>query len=263
MSLIASHLVLIKQGRALLDIPHLHLPSGRLHAVLGPSGSGKSTLLAALAGLEGTTVKQVHLLGRPLHQWDTVALARQRALLTTEQDTPFDFTVKDVVRTGRYPHVDAPHPHEEERVIVSLQQVGAGHLLTRRYSQLSGGEKALVQLARVLAQITGQPQDISPRWLLLDEPIAALDMAGQQQVMGLLKGLTRQGTGVVMVMQDINLASAWADQVLVMKQGRIESAGSGEQILQPSFVARTWGVVCERLAGGDASGCHKSWLALS
>lgn len=141
-----------------------------------------------------------------------------------------------------------------------LDQAGALHLASRRYEQLSGGEKARVQLARVLAQVRAHPDDERPRWLLLDEPTAALDLAHQHSVMRLLRQLAAEGLGVVVVLHDINLAGAYADQVLVMNDGRIETSGDCEEVLQPQLVQRIWGVVCQRLTVPDA---HRSWLAFS
>jgi iron complex transport system ATP-binding protein len=260
MSLTAHHLLLNKAGRCLLDVPQLHLPAGQVHALLGPNGAGKSTLLASLAGLERATASQVQLLGRPLAEWDTLALARQRALLPQDSAVPFDFDVHDIVRMGRYPHAANPHPQESAMLDWCLDQAGALHLARRRYEQLSGGEKARVQLARVLAQVRAHPDDDRPRWLLLDEPTAALDLAHQHSVMRLLRQLAAEGLGVVVVLHDINLAGAYADQVLVMNDGRIETSGDCEEVLQPQLVQRIWGVVCQRLTVPDA---HRSWLAFS
>ncbi|HIV70699.1 MAG TPA: heme ABC transporter ATP-binding protein [Candidatus Aquabacterium excrementipullorum] len=260
MSLTANHLLLHKAGRRLLDVPHLHLPAGQVHALLGPNGAGKSTLLSALAGLERATATQVQLLGRALSDWDTLALARQRALLPQDNAVPFDFDVRDIVRMGRFPHAAHPHPQEAAMIDWCLDQAGALHLAERRYEQLSGGEKARVQLARVLAQVRNHPDDERPRWLLLDEPTAALDLAHQHSVMRLLRQLASEGLGVVVVLHDINLAGAYADQVLVMNGGRIETSGDCEEVLQPQLVQRIWGVVCQRLTVPDA---RRGWLAFS
>ena len=255
MSLEALNLRVRKGARTVVDVPQLHLAAGQVHALLGPNGAGKSTLLAALGGIERSAAAQVSLHGRPLRHWDTLALARHRSLMTQEHEVPFDFDVDDIVRMGRFPHGEHPHPHEERLVDHCLELTGADHLRGRRFLQLSGGEKARVQLARALAQIQTPPGDTTPRWLLLDEPTAALDLAHQHAVMRLLRQVALQGTGVVVVLHDINLAGAYADQVLVMADGRIDTRGRCEQVLEPQLVERIWGVVCERVSRG--------WLALS
>jgi iron complex transport system ATP-binding protein len=255
MTLMVSNLVLEKAGRCLLDVPTLNLRPGQVHALLGPNGAGKSTLLSSLSGLERSTARQVQLHGRTLDRWGAQALARQRALLSQDLHVPFDFEVRDMVRMGRYPHSEHPHPLEPQLIDHCLAQAGAAALSHRRYESLSGGEKARVQLARVLAQITPSPGTQPAPWLLLDEPTAALDLAHQHAVMRLLRQLAAQGVGVLVALHDLNLAATYADQVMVMSQGRIDTVGASAQVLQPALVQRIWGVGCERLVDGHGHGC--------
>lgn len=260
MSLDAHDLQVRHGDRRVLDFPFLSLQPGQVHALLGPNGAGKSTLLHALAGLERSCSRHVHLNGRLLTDWDTLALARQRALMSQELQVPFDFGVRDIVRMGRFPHSACPHPQENELVERCLGTVGAAHLSDRLHQGLSGGEKARVQLARVLAQVTPLPGDARPRWLFLDEPTAALDLAHQHSVMRLLRQLASEGLGVVVVLHDLNLAQAYADQALVLRDGRLESLGRCEEVLQPKLIQRIWGVLCEQL---PRPGHRGGWLALS
>ena len=266
MDLCANDLTVHHGRRCTLAIPHLSLRPGQVHALLGPNGAGKSTLMGCLAGLDRRASAQVHLGPRPLSQWDAMDLARHRGLLSQEHQVPFDFSVRDIVQMGRYPHADRPHPNEARLVDECLQRAGADHLLDRLYEQLSGGEKARVQFARVLAQITAHPDDDATRWMLLDEPTAALDLAHQHHLMRLLRALAAQGLGVVVVLHDINLANAYADQVVVLKEGRIRALGRCEEVLRPALVQDVWGVACRRLhdaapSHGQANGWPHNWLA--
>ena len=258
---LSAHDLLVRHGeRRVLDVPFVQLKAGQVHAVLGPNGAGKSTFMHALCGLQGGSARHVHLHGKALSDWDTVELARHRALLSQELQVPFDFSVRDIVRMGRHPHAHRPHPLEGELVEQCLDTVGALHLIDRLHAGLSGGEKARVQLARVLAQVTPHPDDHMPRWLLLDEPTAALDLAHQHAVMRLMRQLADQGHGVIAVLHDLNLAQAYADQALVMREGRLDAIGRCEEVLQPPLIQRIWGVLCERLPRPGRTG---SWLALS
>lgn len=262
---LSAHDLQVRHGeRRVLDVAHLSLAPGQVHALLGPNGAGKSTLLHALSGLERSCARRVHLHGRPLSEWDTLALARQRALMSQELQVPFDFSARDIVRMGRFPHSDCPHPDEPKLVERCLDTVGALHLIDRLHQGLSGGEKARVQLARVLAQVTPRPGDTpehtSARWLLLDEPTAALDLAHQHSVMRLLRQLAAQGFGIVVVLHDLNLAQAYADQALVLRDGRLDTLGRCDDVLQPKLIQRIWGVLCEKLQRPGQAG---SWLALS
>ena len=169
-----------------------------------------------------------------------------------------------IVRMGRFPHSDCPHPDEPELVERCLDTVGALHLIDRLHQGLSGGEKARVQLARVLAQVTPRPGDTPDpqpsHWLLLDEPTAALDLAHQHSVMRLLRQLAAQGFGIVVVLHDLNLAQAYADQALVLRDGRLDTLGRCDDVLQPKLIQRIWGVLCDKLPRPGQAG---SWLALS
>ena len=260
MSLSAHDLLVRHSDRRVLDVPFVQLQAGQVHAVLGPNGAGKSTFMHALCGLEGGSARRVHLNGRLLSEWDTVELARHRALLSQELQVPFDFSVRDIVRMGRHPHAHCPHPLEGELVEQCLDTVGALHLIDRLHAGLSGGEKARVQLARVLAQVTPHPDDDTPRWLMLDEPTAALDLAHQHSVMRLMRQLAAQGHGVLVVLHDLNLAEAYADQALVLRDGRLDTMGRCDEVLQPTLIQRIWGVLCERLPRPGQPG---SWLSLS
>lgn len=247
MELHAKHLRVEHGGRTVLDVPGLRLQAGRVHALLGPNGAGKSTLLNAMAGLNPALSHAVTLGDRPLSNWPPQELARQRALFSQEHTVPFDFSVHDIVEMGRFPHVGCPHPREAHLMSESLARTEAAHLAGRLLATLSGGEKARVHLARVLAQITALPDDQRPRWLFLDEPTAALDLAHQQGVMRLLSTLASQGCGVVVVLHDMNLANSHADQIVVLARGRIVRVGTSSEVLQPPLIREVWGVACERV----------------
>jgi len=266
MSLTAQHLHYTLGGHCLLDVPSLHLEPGQMYALLGPNGAGKSTLLHALAGLMPRLLPHIQLHGKPLSKWQPLALARQRALLSQEQHMPFDFSVDDVVRLGRYPHRQYPHPHEADLLDQCLQRTDALRFKSRPYSQLSGGEKARVQLARVLAQTFPLPQDTQARWLMLDEPTAALDLSHQHAVMNLLHQLAQQGAGVLVVVHDLNLALRYADQVLIMSKGCLMASGATASTLTPSWVSDVWGVSCQHIEqavgmAADAAPTARGWLA--
>lgn len=142
----------------------------------------------------------------------------------------------------------------------SLARTETRHLAGRLLATLSGGEKARVHLARVLAQITALPDDPQPRWLFLDEPTAALDLAHQQGVMRLLRALASQGCGVVVVLHDMNLANSHADQVVVLARGHIVRAGTSSEVLQPPLIRAVWGVACERVQLPSTARVQREWL---
>jgi iron complex transport system ATP-binding protein len=145
---------------------------------------------------------------------------------------------------GRTPFVRHVETAQDWRIArEALVQVNAAHLEHRAYPTLSGGERQRVQLARVLAQIWGgQHDDQSPRFLLLDEPTSSLDLAHQHETLAIAKGLTRHGIGVLAVLHDLNLASAYADRIAAMHQTRIQACGAPSAVLGPELIEGIFGI---------------------
>lgn len=221
----------------------LCLAPGEVGAVLGPNGAGKSTLLSVLGGLADPSAGQVTIDDEAVKAVAAHAWARRRAMLPQETAVAFDFSVRDVVALGRYPHHLAPSPDEDGIVAAAMAATDVAHLAARAVGHLSGGERLRVQLARVLAQIWSPLPDGCSRWLLLDEPTAALDLRHQHEILGLVRGWARErGVGVLLVLHDLNLALRYADRVWVMHGGRLAAQGRAEAVLTPACLAEVWGV---------------------
>lgn len=239
-------------GQVLLHPVSLRLAPGRFSAVLGPNGAGKSTLLGLMAAHRPGQSGRVRLNGQPLRSQPPRQLALQRALLPQDSATAFDFTVREVAELGRYPHRQRPSAHEAALVDAALQATGVHHLQHRVLNTLSGGEKARAQLARVLCQIWEPVTGNLPRWLLLDEPTAALDLSHQHHVLSLARRWAlERGVGVVAVLHDLNLALRYADDVLLLDRGQVQAWGTTAEVLTPQAVARVWGVACEPATAAD------------
>ncbi|WP_049854137.1 heme ABC transporter ATP-binding protein [Dickeya fangzhongdai] len=221
-------------GRTLIDDVSLTLAQGELVALIGPNGAGKSTLLRLLTGYLTPQRGECRLDGRALASWSPGALARQRAVMRQDNTLTASFRVEEVVAMGRTPWRDTPEP---DVVSAVLALTGCGHLRQRLYPQLSGGEQQRVRLAQALAQLW---QGDSPQgWLFLDEPTSALDLFYQQRLLRLLKSLTEDGKlAVCCVLHDLNLASLWADRVVVMQGGRKVAEGAPTQVLTEAAIQR-------------------------
>ena len=229
---------------------------GRVTALLGPNGAGKTTLLHLLAGLNRPSRGQVLLGGRPLAQWPTALLARTRAMMAQHSTLAFDFRVEEVAALGRHPHRRQPARQEAQIVPMALALADAAHLMGRRFGSLSGGEQARVHLARVMAQLWEPVTDAAgrplARWLLLDEPIAALDWSHQMQLMDTVRRWAHaQGAGVVAIVHDLNMALRYADDALVLSRARVAAQGACAPTLSPALVQQVWNVQCQRLELGD------------
>jgi len=201
----------------LLDDVSVAVIPGEVLAVVGPNGAGKSTLLRVLAGDLAPQAGRVLLDGRAIGELRAGELARLRAVLPQQSLLQFAFTVREVVQFGRYPRDDGP---ERDALVVgqALRAAEVEALSERIYPTLSGGEQARVQYARVLAQ--------EARYLLLDEPTAALDIRHQELVLRVARRQTAAGIGVLAILHDLNLAAAHADRIVLLSRGRVAAAGT-------------------------------------
>ena len=243
-------------GRSLLQAVSAQFIAGQVTAVLGPNGAGKSTLMSLLTGQRQPSGGHVHLAGKALSAHAPAELARMRACVAQETQVAFEFTVREVVELGRYPHRRHPGRNEADVVLQAMQATAVEHLQHRVLNTLSGGEKARVHLARALAQVWEPLAGQSTRWLLLDEPTAALDLQHQHRMLQLVRAwATAQGVGVVAVLHDLNLALRYSDRCVVLQQGRVVGSGATAEVLSPLCIEKVWGVVAHPVAQqGEALG---------
>jgi len=240
--------------KTLLADATVELAAGRVTAILGPNGAGKSTLLSVLAGQRAPTQGRVTLDGRPLEAHGMPALALRRALMPQESAVAFDFTAQEIVALGRYPHRRAPGRDEDAIVEEAMALTDVSALAGRVLNTLSGGEKSRAHMARALAQLWHSRPDGASRWLLLDEPTAALDLAHQHSAMRLLREWAGRGVGVVTVLHDLNLARRYADEVVVLggdAGGPVQ--GPAAEVLQPALIERVWRTPCQPVTSADGT----------
>ena len=229
-------------GKTLLQDASARFMAGQVTAILGPNGAGKSTLLSLLTGQREPGSGLLRLAGRPLAAHTRERLARVRACVAQETQVAFDFSVQEVVELGRYPHHRQPSAQEGSIVLQAMQATAVDHLAHRALNTLSGGEKARAHLARALAQVW-EPVQTQTRWLLLDEPTAALDLQHQHRMLQLVRDWALgQGVGVVAVLHDLNLALRYSDRCVVLQDGQVVASGVSGEVLTPACIAQVWGV---------------------
>jgi iron complex transport system ATP-binding protein len=220
-------------GREVLGGVSASVGAGELLALVGPNGAGKSTLLGAFAGELAPHSGSVTVDGRALPEWRPVDLARRRALLPQHSSVAFGFVVRDVVAMGRAPWSGTPASLEDDDVIdASMAAVGLVGYADRSFHALSGGERARVALARVLAQRTAI--------LLLDEPTAALDIRHQELVLRLAAQRAAAGAVVVVVLHDLGLAAAYATRVALLHHGRVVADGPPARVLTSAALSEVY-----------------------
>ena len=217
-------------GRRFITGAALSVSPGEVVALLGPNGAGKSTLLRALAGLQRIAGGRCTINGDDMARLAPARLAALRAVMTQEVAVFGRFRCGDIVALGRVAINE--HPAAGARFArEAMTFTGTAHLANQPYDVCSGGEKQRVQLARVLAQLMPLERGDAARYLLLDEPIAALDPAYQLEILQLVQRLKAFPIGVLVVLHDINLAARFADRVVLMKAGAIHAAGDVKHTL--------------------------------
>ncbi|MFE5537057.1 heme ABC transporter ATP-binding protein [Streptomyces sp. NPDC056492] len=211
----------------------LTVRAGEVLALVGPNGAGKSTLLAALSGDLPAAGGLVRIDGRPVGDWAAPDLALRRSVLPQSAEMSFPFPVGEVVRMGRAPWAGTERADaDEEAVAAAMAATEVAGFAARPFSALSGGERARVALARVLAQ--------RAPLLLLDEPTAALDLRHQELVLRICRERAAAGDAVVVVLHDLGLAAAYADRAAVLHDGRIAVDGPPAGVFEGPLLSRVY-----------------------
>jgi iron complex transport system ATP-binding protein len=210
-----------------LDQVSVSLHPGELVVVLGPNGSGKSSLVRALAGLLRLHSGSVSLEGQDIFQLPRPQVARRLAIVPQQVDVPLGYSVREVVAMGRAPHQSwwmIPTPEDERVIQAVLGRTELEPLADRSMTELSGGEARRVAIARALAQ--------DAPVMLLDEPAAFLDIHHAQLLYELLRTEVRERKlACLMVAHDLNVASQYADRVILMRQAKVVASGSIEEVM--------------------------------
>jgi iron complex transport system ATP-binding protein len=213
-------------------------PAGKLTALLGRNGSGKSTLLKLLAGILTCPRGRIELMEQDLSVLTGAARARLVGYLPQFHQAVFSFAVEDVVLTGRAAYVTTmPASRDRDAADSAIRMVGIEHLRRRPYTELSGGERQLVMIARVLAQ--------QPRIILLDEPLSHLDLFNQARLIGLLKRLTEAGMTVLAVLHDPNPALLFGDSIVCLRDGQVALPPAAGAPWDAVFLSEVYGLNLE------------------
>lgn len=225
----------IDQTVILRDI-NLTLPQQGITALIGPNGAGKSTLLSLVARLNTLQHGQISIDGLDITHTSSQSIAQKLAILTQNNTIHSRITVSDLLMFGRYPHHQG-HISQSDYDVVNqvLNRFDLCSLAPRYLSSLSGGQRQRAMIAMVFCQQTP--------YVLLDEPLNNLDMFHARELMRLLRRLTEeQGLTTVMVVHDINMAAAWADHIIAMKDGQVWMQGSPTEIITRNAIRHIFGL---------------------
>ncbi|MEX0830116.1 MAG: ABC transporter ATP-binding protein [Nitrospirales bacterium] len=214
--------------------------SGRVLGILGPNGSGKSTLLKMLARVFRPQTGTIEILGEPLSGLSQLDVAKRVALVPQETLQVFPFTIAEMVLMGRSPHHQGWggwHWEDSQDWAVAqhaMEELDVAHLGHRLVTEVSGGERQRAVIARALVQ--------EPKILLLDEPTAFLDLHHQLDIARIIKRLNRERRlTVVLVSHDLNLASQYCDQILMLNHGRLAAFGTPQTVMKSAVIEEVYG----------------------
>jgi len=225
-------------GREVLRDVSLDLRAGKILALLGPNGAGKTTLIRALNSAVDVSAGEIWIDGRRLTELSRQEIAQRIAVVAQENETKFPVTVLEFVLAGRYARGRSFGWETNEDVAAAekaLQDCDLAEYSDRFMNELSGGERQRVVLARALA--TGA------EIFLLDEPTANLDLRHQALMFNLVRERCREmGSAAVVITHDLNLASEFADAVMLLKDGRVFATGSPESVLTETNLREVFGV---------------------
>lgn len=220
---------------ALKDVA-FSIPAGEFFGIAGPNGSGKTTLLKLMDGLLKPDSGTIMYRGRSVQEFSRKEIAKSIAYVSQEHELPFAFTVEESVIMGRYPHLGILGLEGERDYQIAekaMKTAGVYSLKNRLVTELSGGEKQRVIIARALAQ--------EPEVMLLDEPTAHLDLASGVEIMELLKELQReQGLTIVTASHDLNLLAIYADRIAFLLKGEKLAEGKPEEVLNDELLKRAY-----------------------
>jgi len=223
----------------------LDIAPGEFATVVGPNGAGKSTLLKLMAGLLDIQSGQIEFDGKAIGSFSAADLARRLAFVPQETHVVFPFTAAEIVRMGRLPFRTGfffDSPEDGRRVAEAMERTEVTGLADKVFSEISGGERQRVVLASALAQ--------SPEVLLLDEPTVYLDLRHQLEFYRILNELhDREGTTIVAVTHDVNLAARYSRRMIVIAEGRVAADGTPAEILTPDTLLRVFGIHASVVAG--------------
>ena len=230
--LIADRVTLAYDSDPVVEDLTIQIPDGKITAIIGPNACGKSTLLRSLARLLKPRGGSVLLDGQQIHHLKTKHVARQLGLLPQGPVAPEGILVADLVARGRTPHqrlLQQWSEADEQSVLSALDATGVLHLADRPVDQLSGGQRQRVWLAMAIAQET--------ELLLLDEPTTFLDITHQLEVLDLISQLNAaKNCTIAIVIHDLNLASRYADYLIVMRDGAIIATGPPDTVITESII---------------------------
>lgn len=218
----------------------LQVPEGSITAILGPNGAGKTTMLHLALGWLAPMEGQIWLAGRPLKQYPRRELGKWIGLVPQSEHIHFDFSLLEYALLGRAPYLnplEMPSGKDYQLAEKILEQIGLGDMSRRSILNISGGEKQMAMIARVMVQ--------QPRLLLLDEPTSHLDMSNKARLIKQMRKLAEQGMTIVFTTHEPEFAVAIATELVLMQRGKILRSGKIREVLSSENLSTLYNMPVE------------------
>ena len=243
MSLNLKSVSLKLDNRQILKDVSLEINEGEIVSVIGPNGAGKSTLLNVLTGDISPDSGDIIYDNKQLNKISIQERAFTRSVMSQMQTLVFNFNVKDVIEMGWLQRGNSDFSSNFSMAFEAVTtECNVHNLVHRKFNSLSGGEQRRVHFARTLLQLWRPSQSNDPRYLLLDEPTANLDLSSEMLLMNILKSRATSNVGILVILHDLNLASHFADKIAIMKDGEIKAFGKPEEIMTDDFLTSIYEV---------------------
>ena len=243
MSLSLKSVSLKLDNRQILKDVSLEINEGDIVSVIGPNGAGKSTLLNVLTGDISPDSGDIIYDNKQLNKISIQERAFTRSVMSQMQTLVFNFNVKDVVEMGWLQRGNSDFSSNFTMAFEAVtSECNVHNLVHRKFNSLSGGEQRRVHFARTLLQLWRPSQSNDPRYLLLDEPTANLDLSSEMLLMNILKARASSNVGILVILHDLNLASHFADKIAIMKDGEIKAFGKPEEVMTDDFLTSIYEV---------------------
>ena len=243
MSLNLKSVSLKLDNRQILKDVSLEINEGEIVSVIGPNGAGKSTLLNVLTGDISPDSGDIIYDNKQLNKISIQERAFTRSVMSQMQTLVFNFNVKDVIEMGWLQRGNSDFSSNFSMAFEAVTtECNVHNLVHRKFNSLSGGEQRRVHFARTLLQLWRPSQSNDPRYLLLDEPTANLDLSSEMLLMNILKARASSNVGILVILHDLNLASHFADKIAIMKDGEIKAFGKPEEIMKDDFLTSIYEV---------------------
>ena len=243
MSLNLESVSLKLDNRQILKDVSLEINEGEIVSVIGPNGAGKSTLLNVLTGDINPDSGEIFYDDKQLKQISIQERAFTRSVMSQMQTLVFNFSVKDVIEMGWLQRGNLDFSNNFFMAFENVtKECNVHNLIHRKFNSLSGGEQRRVHFARTLLQLWRPSESNDPRYLLLDEPTANLDLSSEMLLMNTLKKRASLNVGILVILHDLNLASHFADKIAIIKDGEIMAFGEPKKIMEDAFLTSIYEV---------------------